>query len=233
MSLPIEKAILTLTKDVEIDNCLRETFWDLCIQLPWWRRHHNEIFADIVHQIRDAGRTLRQVTEEPDGHVMIRAITIEGRWVARMKELHRNAIVREENYDIVDGIATLKWWGQFASCEDGVIHDYLVTQQNNERITTNVYQTKYTQGKWVTMSEIEIREYDDRFEEIITIDHPEYHDYEEIRRVIFKRDLFREEYHTIPFLPIHLEMLYSLDVPKWFINEARRAHGHFESLVKD
>ena len=118
MSLPIEKAILTLTKDAEIDNCLRGVFWDLCIQLPSWRRHHNEIFADIVHRIQDGGRTLRQVMEEQDGHVMIRAITIEGRWVARMKELHRNAIVREENYDIVDGVATLKWWGQFSSCED-------------------------------------------------------------------------------------------------------------------
>lgn len=233
MSLPIEKAILTLTKDAEIDNCLRGVFWDLCIQLPSWRRHHNEIFADIVHRIQDGGRTLRQVTEEPDGHVMLCAITIEGRWVARMHELHRNAIVRGENYDIVDGIATLKLWGQFASCEDGVIYDYLVTQQNNERITTNVYQTKYTQGKWINMSEIEVREYDDCFEEIITIDHPEYHDYEEIRRVILKRDLFREEYHTIPFRPIYLEMLYSLDVPLWYQNEARRAHGHFECLVKD
>ena len=53
---------------------------------------------------------------------------------------------------------------------------------------------------------------------------------EVIRRTIWKRDLFREEFHTIPFKPIHNELLYSPDLPLWYTNRCNEAKEHFDSL---
>lgn len=49
-------------------------------------------------------------------------------------------------------------------------------------------------------------------------------------RTIWKRDLWREELHTIPFKPIHLELMYSPALIGRLENEATKAKVHFESL---
>ena len=49
-------------------------------------------------------------------------------------------------------------------------------------------------------------------------------------RTIWKRDLWREELHTIPFKPIHLELLYSPNLIGLLENEATKAKVHFDSL---
>ena len=77
------------------------------------------------------------------------------------------------------------------------------------------------------------REYEDRYEEDITEAYSGYDSHPEvIRRTVWKRDLFREEFHTIPYRPIHLELLYSLDTPSFLQNEARIAHRHFRDLAQ-
>lgn len=51
-------------------------------------------------------------------------------------------------------------------------------------------------------------------------------------RTIWKKDLWKNELHTIPYRPIHLEMLYSPDLPLFFQNEVKKARDHFDALVK-
>ena len=48
---------------------------------------------------------------------------------------------------------------------------------------------------------------------------------------IWKRDLWKNELHTQPFKSIHLEILYSPDLPAWYMNKCREAKEHFESLI--
>ncbi len=217
----IKEAIITLTKDEEIDAYLRKRFWRSyeCVSMSG---DHRTIFAQIVREIQEAN------------HIMLSEIGEDyaTKWLQRVDELQRNAIIRWENYSIIDGITTLTSYGQYTYC-DGLITERFVTYKNNKYVMTTMWRERYPRlnpGISILTSDIKIREYADYYEEEITMKHHEHGDYDYIKRTIYKRDLFREEYHTIPFQPVHQEMLYSLDVPKWYQNEARRAQGHFESL---
>ena len=48
-------------------------------------------------------------------------------------------------------------------------------------------------------------------------------------KTIWKRDLWKAELHTIPFQPIHEELLYGVSQVKSFDNEYMKAKRHFET----
>ena len=171
----------------------------------------------------------------------------EDRWHERMTRLQMNSIVRQEDYNIINGVVLLKWSGQYTYNSVESIRECFHTEENHdvereEHIRTCVLRIIYKESRdplWkntrtsdISRSNVVIRDYEDRYEEEIMKDHSYRNKYPEvICRLIWKRDLFREELHTIPYRPVHLELLYSLDLPVWFKNDARRAEEHFKSLA--
>ena len=218
----LEEAMRTLTTDDEIDTYIREKFWEKCKQLDRWRRHHYVIIDTIIQQIR--------VTINHFGLKLITSDPIEDRWVERAEKLHQNAIIRQEDYDVIDGIGLLTRLGQYTYRDDRLIYEQWTTVDDKGCITTIMQRTKCTYGTANLVSDVEIREYEDWYSETIAMEHPQFQEHEVVNRTIYKRDLFREEYHTTPFRPVHDEMLFSPDVPTWYINEAKRAKEHYELL---
>ncbi len=192
---------------------------------PWILQNHHEIFRRIGDRIRSVETSQYQIT----------------RWIGRTLELQKNSIIRNEYCNIKDGIPLLIRSTQF-SYNQYPIRVLLTTSEDYDDDAEEAYTLTEVRRVMSILrsngdydfltSNVEVREYEDRYEEDITEAYSGYDSHPEvIRRTVWKRDLFREEFHTIPFKPIHLEMLYSPDLPLWYKNRCSEAKEHFDSLL--
>ena len=253
---PTVVALQTLTKNEEIDDHLRGMIMQEYNQHSW--SHLRRIFNNVyVHVLTEIDRWKFEVRgEHNEDEEMRRVYEVTDKWERRMTRFQMRKIYeadhewqmrtikrrmhlvdRDEDYDIKDGVAILTWSGQYTYINGGLIEECLYTEDERDNkgeahIITFMIRSIYREGEDTLESTVEIRDYEDRYEEEITKEHLEDNKHPEvIRRTIWKRDLFREEFHTIPYRPIHGELLYSLDLPIWFENEAHRAKEHFKSLI--
>ena len=210
---------VTLITDDEIDQYIRGMFWKRCqdessctIAYTMTFLH---VFADLYHAIHGVANQIP---------------TQQERWFKRLVELRNNSVIRVENYDIKGGILLLKSYNQYTYDKWLVEESVFIKDEHDKCVIRLIHRVCKEQG--VLAHHVKISEYGDRYEEEITNEHFENNrNSEVIRQTVWKRDLFREEYHTIPYRQIHNELLYSLDLPLWFENEARRAKKHFETLI--
>ena len=208
----IDDAMTILTSDMEIDNYLREMFRQKCQSA--WLGYHCRIFWSLDDDIHDG--IMKCNSDETK------------EWLERLDVLMKNSVIQQEEYDIIDGVVLLKTRMESTYNEGNLVkHLTIDKEKDHSAVTMLRIDSKYL------ISEVRIIEYDDYYEEMIDTRNPKSHNDTTCVKLTNKRELFREEYHTMPFRPVHNEMLYSLETPKWYMNEARRAQGHFESLSKD
>ena len=157
-------------------------------------------------------------------------------WQDRLYDLMWNSYIRQETLDLQGRLTS---WSEERCCRDvygGFVNRIVERGAWGTYINGTIYMRvqRHQYGPWygsrtICLNSIAIEESEDRYIEM----YPRWENNEiaEIEsRVIYKRDLWREELHTIPFKPIHEELLYSPDLPVFFQNEARKAHEHFKNL---
>ena len=233
----LEKAMVTLSTNEEIDQYLRRMFREECQCSSKFKRTHRYIFNKLREiigiQIPESvwfERTSQRVT--PFNQQRLR-----WRWQQRLMELEQNSIIQVEDYDIKDETALLTYSGYHTNnCKWYVEEQIFVQDRDQVCVTILIHREFDTQN--VIERKVKIKEYEDRYEDEITREFnrntPDSDidlDPEVVRRTTWKRDLFREEFHTIPYQPIHLEMMYSPDLPLWYKNRCSEAKEHFDSLL--
>ena len=233
MDISIEQSMLTLTIDDEIDQYLRDMFWKECRCKVKYKQPHKTLFSKIreIVGIRRPEDIWFERSSQRISAPMARKVQL--RWLRRLNELEKDSIIMREDYEVKNCATILTWSGHYTYSCNRYNKEIISIKDNDDiSITTLIHEEIDTLDNSIIMRKVKIKEYEDRYEEEITKDHPDYDKYPEtIHRLIRKRDLFREEFHMNPYRPIHLELLYSLDLPVWFENEARRAQRHFKSLV--
>lgn len=231
-----------------IDEHLRKIYRDIYIETF----ERDPSLSYYYHVINDAIQMV--IPRRTHG-----AEAIRNRWVARLNNLIENVIDRYEEYDLIrppNNVAQLIYCYEKSNDVDKEVHVYMsITAFNQEHLMVmpledkwptdyryhdiNVKREnlnlhdKYGDFKEIiffkreidpysedtVVSQVAIIEYDDRIVEMIDT---------EPYRTTYKRDLFRGDL----FRPIHNEMLYSLDTPSWYLNDARKAQRHFATLTQ-
>ena len=244
----------TVRENWEIKRRLRDLYQRMYLLYygEWKERKINigdkigwNIEMTIQDAIQDMIRTLSE--REPRDHLW----RLENIWREIMREIEGETIIREEEYEMKDGNIMMIGWEEEREENKIIIKviGKLEYKENKMQIVVKRYIDERKTWKSLLLAHMGILTnkvvlYED--DKIYREENYQYvkEDYEIegewITRIkqktrenmIFKDDLFRSEFHTIPFKTIHEELLYSLDTtPKWFINEARRAHQHFTILT--
>ena len=240
--------VITVTDTIKIIGHLRKVYFDIYITTcELWP---SEGF--FFRLIKDA--VMASIGRQYD-RVALQHIAIQ-RWSQQMNYLRNNVIRRDEEYNLIieHNCVIPQLYTYFISKGDEPeVHERLMIAHNEDDLLfkhlDDCYPSdyrddkinqerenrkeKYGDFKEMTLFKREIDPYDDNtiVEQVAII---EYEDRyveminAETVRTVYKRDLFRSDV----FRPIHSEMLFSLDTPKWYHNEARRAFEHFESLKK-
>lgn len=158
-------------------------------------------------------------------------------WFLPLYKLAGTTILRREEYDVSEGVCQLKYWKEVRDENYTLIEESLMiftgwketvdTGYGGSEMVIYFDREIYPSGNSSRQMHTAIIEYDDYYEE----QQRGYEYRKETKMEIWKHDLFRDELHTIPFKAIHEEMLYSLDTPLWYQNQARQAQRHFESIT--
>lgn len=222
----LDTAIVELINDTDIDNYLRCMFWQKCKQLSQSYQDRRRIFSLLKDELSDAFDRWKANFNQ--------SVTIQDRWSQKLQNLKENSITRDEYYDMDTSynVFLITFWIQYRHHQNILIDETLSIKDDLDNNREKCLITEF----WRCVCEdgaedgLTIREYEDRFEEEIWHDDWDGH-LVLSKKTIDKRNLFREEYHTIPFKPIHEELLYSIDVLTWFQNEAKRAEQDFNSMA--
>lgn len=232
----LKNAIETIATEEERESYCRKMIWSrlLRIRNPEWRSQ--------LYLMRELGDEISDTTAIGKWDSF--------QWCRYMMRFMDSVVIISEEYTIEDGY--LKNDGVMKyTCRNGTVMEerlWAFTSTNDNDVEDGEDIEEYrgismmrciiegTRDIWENpniQSEVEVREFEDRYEEIIIPPHLEdmyhpilYDHLKKTKKVIYKRDLLRPE----TLRPIHEEMLYSLETPPWYINEARRAQQHFTEL---
>ncbi len=235
----LTRAMRELRTDEEIDEYIRKMIWVLYVRCGG-RGMHREYFHMVRMSISDSAEALIKEDYRPpvvmtsNYPITHQAIGVMDNWIHQVYSMENTTILREEVYDVSEGVCQLKYWME-ARDEYHTLIEEVMKIITGDNIGVTVYVgavmviyfervMSTLRDGWIKMYTT-IIEYDDYYEERQGTGDTE------TKRVIWKRDLFRNELHTIPFKAIHEEMMYSLDTPMFFQNEARRAQQHFDGLT--
>ena len=175
---------------------------------------------------------------------------IRTRWTNHFYDLMLKSIVRRETLDLNGNIITWSeeiihaWMKRIA-----VVGCHRIVDANTEmtQIETWAYRQwdHYRHGDWgVCLNRVIVEEHEDRYVEkylrwktstYVDDDDKEHrvvgdNIVEMTSRTIWKRELWREELHTIPFKAIHEEMMYSPNLEGKIKNVFTETKVHFDSL---
>ncbi len=186
---------------------------------------------------------------------------VEDRWLGILLSLQEYIVIRGEEYNIREGTAILTWSGEYRYEGVTSLEEQISIKDHPQKCVITLIRRSSNLGaireRRIKITEYEDRYDEEITKDFIVKDiltnirairpanvgvfckalkdptgrHRPIRKPGVIQRTVWKRDLFREEYHTIPYQSIHNELLYSLDLPLWFENEARRAKEHFKSLI--
>ena len=203
----LEKAMVVLTTNEEIDQYLQGMFREECLNSSKLKRIHRYVFNKLREII--GIRIPEDVWLERTSHIVtpFNQQRLRGWWQQRLMELEQNSIILAEEYNIKEGIAILTWSRHCTYSRQVYVEERLSIRDRDQAcVTTILYREIDTHRQRVLEREVCIREYDDYYEEEITgafsRGYREHNDNPEISlRTVWKRDLFREEYHTIPYQP--------------------------------
>lgn len=228
-------AIRTITAEEEMREYCRKMVWSRLLRIRYddWRNHRYLLrdFWDDIYNTKAWGAY---------------------DWYDYIEKFMSEVVIITENYSVKKGYLKTKnitrstysgctlmdeMMSTYISCnDDGEIAEDEIEAYRGTMISREIYPDD---GNPQVNTEVEVREFEDRYEEriippYIEKDRQRPNDYDPstvIKKVTYKHDLFRSE----TFKPIHDELLYSPDLQlifATFINEATRAKEHYESLHK-
>ena len=198
------------------------------------------IYARLLAIYDDDRKQQRYLMTEFDDEIMdsgARGKWDGQEWYRYLEKFMEDLVIVIENYAVNNGYAEKQDAIQYTYVKDTLIEEGMMTYTSSNDVvgtynTTVVYREIYPDDDTWTMTEVKVREFEDRYEERIV---PPYRPDDDndpiivIKKVIHKRDLFRADI----FGPIHNELLYSPDLSlrfTTFTNEATKAREHYESL---
>ena len=128
---------------------------------------------------------MRKIYEAVDDLAMARSSTLrlglgpshqvpaDHEWQMSSIKRRMNIVDRDEDYNIKDGVAILTWSGQYTYYQWNLIEECLYIEEERDNkgeshIITFMIRSIYKEGRETLESTVEIRDYEDRYEEEIT-----------------------------------------------------------------